>query len=62
MLLAYFVRVLRVELARGCGQLGGEGVEGERAEQVAAEAALHLVEAAGRVLDPGEVEDGVEAV
>ena len=45
-LFAYFVRDLPVELARGCGQLSGEGVEGEAAEEVAAEAALDLVEAA----------------
>jgi hypothetical protein len=34
-----------VDLAEG-GELAGEGVEGEAAEEVAAEAALDLVEAA----------------
>ena len=44
------------------GELAGEGVEGEGAEEVAAHAALDLVEAAGGVFDPGEGEGVVEAI
>jgi hypothetical protein len=36
------------------GELAREGVEGEAAEEVAAEATLDLVEATGGVFDPRE--------
>src|SRR5437868_6103603 len=53
---------LTIELARGCHQLAGEGVERQAAEEVAPEATLHLIEAARGVFDPREVEHGVEAL
>ena len=43
------------------GELGGEGVEGERAEEVAAEAGLDLVEGVTGAFDPGEGKGGGEA-
>jgi hypothetical protein len=42
--------------------LGGEGVEGERAEEVAAEAGVDLVEGVAGALDPFERKGGGEAV
>ena len=38
------------------GELGGEGVERERAEEVAAEAGVDLVEGVAGGFDPGERE------
>lgn len=42
--------------------MGGEGVEGEGAEEVAAEARVDLVDGVGGSLDEGEGEGGGEAV
>ncbi len=42
--------------------MGGEGVEREGAEEVAAEAGLDLVDGLAGALDPGEGEGGGEAV
>ena len=42
--------------------MGGEGVEGEGAEEVAAEAGVDLVEGVAGAFDPGEGEGGGEAV
>ena len=41
--------------------MGGEGVEGEGAEEVAAEAGVDLVEGVAGAFDPGEGEGGGEA-
>ena len=38
----------------GGGELGGEGVEGEGAEEVAAEAGVNLVEPVAGAFDPRE--------
>ena len=42
-------------------ELGGEGVEGEGAEEVAAEAGVDLIEGVAGAFDPGEGEGGGEA-
>jgi hypothetical protein len=49
-------------LAGGFGELGGEGVEGEPAEEVAAEAGVDLVEGVAGAFDPLEGKGGGEAV
>ena len=46
----------------GCGELGGEGVEGEGAEEIAAEAGLDLVGGVAGAFDPGEGEGLGEAL
>jgi hypothetical protein len=49
-------------LASRFGELGGEGVEGEGAEEVAAQAGVDLVEGVTGRFDPGEGEGGGQAV
>ena len=48
--------------AVGVRHLGGEGVQREVAQQVAAHAAVDLVEAAAGVFDPGEGDRGGETL
>src|SRR5437879_10061461 len=49
------------EAAVSVGHLGGEGVEREVAQEVAAHAGVDLDEAAAGLLDPGEGDGGGEA-